>query len=95
MIPTETPPMMLLLKGMPVKIRKAGIPSVQSSHWISETERIIIAPTTTRAPEVTGGYPATAVMTGLKNIASRKQMPITMAVRPVFPPASAPAALSR
>ena len=95
MMPTETPPIMLLLKGMPAKMRKAGIPSVQSSHRISETERIIMAPTTTSAPDVTGGYPATAVMIGVKNIASRKQMPITMAVSPVFPPASAPAALSR
>ena len=55
MMPMEIPPMMLLLNGIPAKIRNAGTPSVQSSQLIPETDCIIMTPTAASAPEVTGG----------------------------------------
>lgn len=71
-------------------VRKEGIASVKSSEKsISVTGFAIITPTRISAEAVAA--PGMEAKSGVRNREMRNRIPVTIAVRPVLPPATTPA----
>jgi hypothetical protein len=74
---------------MTANVRKAGSASPQYFQLISLAAEAIIAPTIISVhPVAHGGIEANI---GAKKMEMKKQIPVTMAVIPVFPPSEIPA----
>ena len=78
------------VRGIPAMTMKAGKPSRRSVQSMSTTSVIMRKPTITRAPQVAALL--TTEITGAKNAARMKRMPVKTDVRPVRPPSAAPEA---
>ncbi|KAF3390893.1 hypothetical protein DPV78_011005 [Talaromyces pinophilus] len=91
-MPAINPYAMLYVKGMMAIVKNAGIASPWYRQLMSAAALHINPPTITSVqPVAQGGMDAKM---GAKNIATKKQRPVTQDVRPVLPPSEIPAPLS-
>ena len=88
--PYESPRLMLLVKGIRMIVKKAGIPSSRSIKLIFWIFRNMYNPTITRAGAV--AYPGTIWMIGAKKGAIKNSMPTRTEDKPVLAPAEIPEA---
>src|SRR6267143_4932426 len=90
--PIDSPLAMLNVSGMVTIVRNAGIATTVFDHGISATCDIISEPTMMSAGAVAAA--GMAPTSGATNNATKNSRPVTIAVTPVRPPATTPAALS-
>jgi hypothetical protein len=89
MIPAMRPYAMEYVNGITARVMKAGKESPQYFQLISLAALHIMAPTMTNVhPVAHGGIDAKI---GAKKMEIKKQIPVVMAVMPVFPPSEIPA----
>src|ERR1700709_1166734 len=88
-MPVMRPYAIEYVNGIIARVRNAGIESPVYRQLISVQALAIIAPTSIKVhPVAHGGIDAKI---GAKKIETKKQMPVTQAVRPVAPPSEIPA----
>src|SRR5229473_1680745 len=93
MSPRLKPVATLNVRGVATNVRKAGNPSLKSSHCTRTTDLHISAPTSISAGAV--AYEGIALTSGEKNGATRNSAAIATLPSPVRAPAATPAALSK